>query len=193
VSFVAPFPEPNLPQRLAINNTMILCTQKDWYYDDPRVAQGVKDTLNGWIGDEQKTCPSLKLQAGGIKDDTFWESNLNATFRAHFLTFWFGLYAAPETRRLASYWNDRHPRGMWDYRWGDQQWWPRPVSMFGVGDVANEIDRWDMINTGNGKYVVHKLWPRQGTTKGGAYFKPTGMTRLDRDLVYNVTSKPLGY
>ena len=40
VSFVSPFPEPNLPGRLAKNRSKMLCTQDEWYFDDPRVAQG---------------------------------------------------------------------------------------------------------------------------------------------------------
>lgn len=88
----------------------------------------------------------------------------------------FGLYTAPETKRLARYWNYWHPRGMWDYRWGDQQWWPRPISMFGSGDVSAEIDHYDEINTDNEQYVVHKLWPRAGTIPKGRYFHPNGST-----------------
>ena len=45
-------------------------------------------------------------------------------------------------------------------RWGDQQWWPRPISMFGEGNLNKEIDHYDEINTDNEKYLVHKLWPR---------------------------------
>jgi len=199
VSFVAPFPEPNLPRRLARQDTKMMVTQNGWYYDDPRVAQGVRQCLDGWVADQNKYCKGPnnpnggKLVAGGRNDPTFWESNLNATFRAHFLVFWLGLYTAPETYSLAKYWNDWHPRGMWDYRWGDQQWWPRPISMFGEGNIAKEIDHYDLINTDNGKYVVHKLWPRQGTVTKGRYFNAEGSTRKDRDLVYNITSKPFIY
>lgn len=195
VSFVAPFPEPNLPLKLATKNTKMMVTQNGWYYDDPRVAQGVHQCLNSWISDQTKLCKSknLPLVPSGKDDPTFWESNLNATFRAHFLTFWFGLYTAPETYSLARYWNDWHPRGMWDFRWGDQQWWPRPISMFGTGNVAQEIDHYDLINTDNEKYLVHKLWPRYGTISKGLYFNASGSTRRDRDLVYNITSKPFIY
>jgi len=195
VSFVAPFPEPNLPKRLVNLNAKMMVTQNGWYYDDPRVAQGVHQCLNGWIADQNTYCKgqNLNLVANGRGDPTFWESNLNATFRAHFLTFWLGLYTAPETYSLAKYWNEWHPRGMWDYRWGDQQWWPRPISMFGEGNVAQEIDHFDLINTDNQKYLVHKLWPRYGTITKGLYFKAEGSTRADRDLVYNITSKPFIY
>ena len=51
---------------------------------------------------------------------------------------------------MSKYWNDWHPFGQWDYRWGDQQWWPRPIAVFGTGDLDKEIDRYDLINTDNG-------------------------------------------
>ena len=196
VSFVAPFPEPNLPLRLASKETKMMVTQNGWYYDDPRVAQGVHQCLTSWTNEQSKLCSSTgssTLIPGGIQNSVFWESNLNATFRAHFLTFWLGLYTAPETYSLAKYWNDWHPRGMWDYRWGDQQWWPRPIAMFGTGDINREIDHYDEINTDNNKYLVHKLWPRYGTIVKGRYFNESGSTKADRDAVYAVTSKPFIY
>jgi hypothetical protein len=206
VSFVAPFPEPNLPKRLVTKNVQMMATQNGWYYDDSRVAQGVLQCLNSWIAERSKECNDVLTRAGsgtsnnngqlqpqGRTDPTFWEANQNATFRAHFLTFWFGLYDSPETHSLAQYWNDWHPRGMWDYRWGDQQWWPRPIAMFGTGDVSREIDHYDTINTDNEKYLVHKLWPRYGTISKGLYFNVSGSTKLDRDRIYNITSKPFIY
>lgn len=24
-------------------------------------------------------------------------------------------------------------------RWGDQQWWPRPIAMFGTGNISRDI------------------------------------------------------
>ena len=45
-------------------------------------------------------------------------------------------------------------------RWGDQQWWPRPIAMFGEGNLNKEIDHYDTINTDNERYLVHKLLPR---------------------------------
>jgi hypothetical protein len=82
---------------------------------------------------------------------------------------------------------------MWDYRWGDQQWWPRPISMFGSGDVSAEIDHYDEINTDNEQYVVHKLWPRAGTIPKGRYFHPNGSTKAHREAVYNKHAKAFIY
>eukprot|EP01034_Spumella_vulgaris_P033319 gene33319-41117_t len=156
VSFVAPFPEPNLPARLAKNGSMMLCTANGWYQDDPRVCNGVRQCLTSYIDQESKRCnaklnPNFpadnKLVPGGFGDQTFWEGNLNTTFRAHFLTYWLGLYTAPEVKSLARYWNDWHPKGMWDFRWGDQQWWPRPIAVFGEGEIKREVDHYDTINT----------------------------------------------
>ncbi len=78
---------------------------------------------------------------------------------------------------------------MWDYRWGDQQWWPRPIAMYGTGDLDRDIDRYDLINTDNGKFVVHKLWPRQGTVLKTQYFNVTGSTRKYRDMLYKEAAK----
>lgn len=200
VSFVAPFPEPNLPGRLARNGSMMMCTANGWYQDDPRICQGVRQCLSSYIDEESKRCTASqlpaegKLVAGGAGDGVFWENNLNTTFRAHFLTYWLGLYTAPETKRLARHWNDWHPRGMWDYRWGDQQWWPRPIAMFGSGDTLREVDHYEEVNTDNGRYVVHKEWPRWGTIPKSLYFNAVnGTTRQSRDAIYKEASKKFIY
>ena len=44
-----------------------------------------------------------------------------------------------------------------------------------------------------GKYVVHKLWPRQGTVKTTQYFNVSGSTRRDRDAKYAEASKKFIY
>jgi hypothetical protein len=133
--------------------------------------------------------PGKRLTPGGVDATIFWESNFNATFRAHFLVYWLGLYAAPETKALALFWNEWDPWGMWDFRWGDQQWWPRPLAVFGTGNVSKEIYVYDDINTDNEKYVVHKLWPRFGTIKSTNYFNYSGSTRAQRDALYEVSAK----
>ena len=56
VSFVSPFPEPNLPKRLALNGTYMMATQKGWYYDDPRISQGVQYCLESFVENEIKRC-----------------------------------------------------------------------------------------------------------------------------------------
>ena len=66
--------------------------------------------------------------------------------------------------------------------------------MFGSGKVAEEIEHYDVINTDNEKYLVHKLWPRFGTVgKGAPYFNESGSTKQERDEVYAVASKPFIY
>jgi hypothetical protein len=201
VSFVNKFPEPNLPKKLSTRGTKMLVTADGWYYDDPRIAQGVKQCLFSYIDTETKRCKNelifqqnkaFKLSPVGLERSIFWESNLNATFRAHFLTFWLGLYTSPEVKSLAKYWNDVHPRGMWDYRWGDQQWWPRPIAVFGTGNVSGEVDHYNEINTENEKYVVHKLWPRYWTVPKTNYFffqNNKTFTKSDRDEVYKISAK----
>ena len=176
VSFVAPFPEPNLPHKLAKMGVKMLGTQNVWYHDDARVVQGISQCLNSYIDDESTNCqkklkkyvsenknkekkdgietvkgfkvpasPSLLwLIPGGQNATVFWEGNLNTTFRAHFLVFWLGLYAAPEVKSMARYWNDWHPKGMWDYRWGDQQWWPRPLSVYGSGNLEKDLYQYEV-------------------------------------------------
>jgi hypothetical protein len=196
VSFVAPFPESNLPLRLAAKGIKMMATQQKWYYDDPRIANGIRQCLNNYVSEESKRCSSdikdkatKSLTPGGIQANLFWESNLNATFRSHFLVYWLGLYSAPEVHHLARHWNDWNPRGMWDYRWGDQQWWPRPLSMFSHGDIDRDIERYDTINTDNERYVVHKLWPRQWTVEKTRYFNLSGSTRSVRDALFTEAAK----
>jgi len=93
-----------------------------------------------------------------------------------------------------------------DYRWGDQQWWPRPLAMFGSGNLEREIDVFDEINTDNEKFVVHKQWPRyqtiphvryfeDGRDRNGSFIIPGGLSvkkmagRKRRDGLYERASK----
>eukprot|EP01039_Chlorochromonas_danica_P010022 gene10022-11083_t len=202
VSFAAPFPEPNLPLMMAEAESFMLVTQNNWYHDDPRISQGVHLCLKSYLTAELKHCNGLITQSNnkvaelvpsGISNPTFWETNFNTTFRAHFLVFWFGLYTAPQVKHLARFWNEFHPRGMWDFRWGDQQWWPRPIVMFGSGDLSKEIIHYDKINTDNGKFVVHKEWPRWGTIPLVNYYNVNGSSREERNERYRVASKKFIY
>jgi hypothetical protein len=209
VSFVRPFPEPNLPLMMARQETKMMITQRQWYLDDGRIVQGTRSCLDAYIDQESKRCvkgavagsplPATAtkepywLRPNGINATILWEGNLNLTFRAHFCVFWLGLYAAPETKAMAKFWNDWHPRGMWDFRWGDQQWWPRPVSMFGTGNLSSDIYAYEELNTlfEEKGYVVHKLWPRFGTIKMSRYFNFSGTTRAVRDGMYNTSAPKL--
>ena len=191
VSFLKGFPEPNLPYKMSKGGHMAMGTQKEWYYDDPRVANGVKFCLENFMENETKQCkrdhkiPEKSLHPAGINDPTLWESNLNRTFRSHFMTYWLGLYTSPEVKLLAKHWNDFHPHGMWDYRWGDQQWWPRPIAMFTNTSISITIDQYDMIDTDNDKYVKHKEYPRSATLKDCVYLNISHpITRLQRDECY---------
>lgn len=197
VSFVSPFPEPNLPMRLISKGAKMLATQKEWYLDSPRVSQGIKSCLNAFVKAENKLCAKtfpqykhVELEPSGYQGhEIFWEGNMNATFRAHFLVFWLGLYSSPEVKVLAKFWNDWHPHGMWDYRWGDQQWWPRPMAMFSEGTALTDIDRYDEIDTENEKYVVHKDWPLFGTLMKTNYFHVNGSSKNDRMKLYYEAAK----
>jgi hypothetical protein len=129
VSFVAPFPEPNLALKLASRGAKMMGTHDKWFNDDSRVSQGIKKCVHSYIDLESKRCQTLKannnpgtkslllLKPGGLKASIFWEGNMRATFRAHFVVFWLGLYHAPEVKAMSKYWNNWHPEGMWDYRY----------------------------------------------------------------------------
>jgi hypothetical protein len=220
VSFVAPFPMPNLPYQMSKEQHLMMMTTKDFYTDDPRISQGVNPCLQSFVHEEIKYCGLSKndqeahavqidynpwtwvnmneqnnlLRPGGGNDTTFFEKSMNLTFRAHFLVYWLGLYTAPEAIYMAKYWNDWHPRGMWDFRWGDQQWWPRPIAMLGNGNLDKEIWHATELESDNERYVVHKLWPRQGTVPKTQYYDPfTGTTKAERDARYAIAAKPLVY
>ena len=190
VSFVAPFPEPNLPLRLASKGRKMLVTQQQWYYDDARIANGVEWCLHNYVKDQSVKCGTPEkaedhwLRPAGMGDPTFWETTFNTTFRAHFLVFWLGLYAAPEVKSMAKFWNDWGPHGMWHFRWGDQQWWPRPISMFDAEPLSSSIDHYRLIDTDNGKYVVHKLYPLSATLRDVNYFSWNGTTPRQRKKMY---------
>lgn len=194
VFFMKAFPEPNLPRKLAYQETYMMSTDAGWYQDDPRISQGVRDCLWNFVDQEAKVCgKDYQLKPGGIDNPTFWETTYNTTFRAHLLVYWLGLYTSPETYSLAKHWNS-WPRGMWDYRWGDQQWWPRPIAMFGSGNLHKEIIHYVNISTDNREYVDHKLWPRWGTIPKTRYFNFThGTTKSQRDELYRIASKAFIY
>ncbi len=194
VSFINKnFPETNLPLRMVKNEAMALSTQKEWYSDMPAVANGVKFCLENHLENETKQCkrdhtkPELSLHSAGYLDGTFWEKP-EITFRSHFMIFWLGLYTSPECKLLSKHWNEFHPHGMWDYRWGDQQWWPRPIHIFTNTSINITIDKFTLIDSDNDKYVKHKEIPRAYTLKDCVYLNiSTPVNRLQREVCYNNT------
>lgn len=209
VSFVNSFPLPNLPLVMAQQGAKMLITTRDWYNDDPRICQGIRQCLQNYLHDENKIChmayhkdkdlaglathqaaiDGSELIPGGINYTVFWENNMNVTFRSHFVAFWLGIYTSPQVKYFAQYWNDWDPRGMWDYRWGDQQYWPRPLALFGNGNLTQEILHYEDFNSDNEKYVVHKMWPRQWTVSSTNYFSYQGSNRSLRDQLYTIAAK----
>jgi hypothetical protein len=132
VSFVAPFPEPNLALKLAARGAKLMGTHKKWFNDDKRVSQGIKKCVHSYIDMESVRCQKSKgkittnllwkrdvlwLKPGGLRASILWKDDMRATLRAHFVVLWLGLYDAPEVKAMSKYWNDWHPRGMWDYRY----------------------------------------------------------------------------
>jgi hypothetical protein len=129
VSFVAPFPEPNLALKLASRGAKLMGTHDESFNDDSRVSQGVKKCIHSYIDMESIRCQKsdgnsmsvpknlLWLKPGGLQAAIFWKDDMRATFRAHFVVLWLGLYDAPEVKALSKHWNDWHPKGMWDYRY----------------------------------------------------------------------------
>jgi hypothetical protein len=193
VSFVSPFPEPNLPLRMVQHQSKMIVSEAEWYCDDWRIAQGNRQCLNDWINVEKSRCGGkhVPMNPGG-QDTVLLEGNLNLTIRSHFITYWLGLYDAPETKALAQFWNGFHPRGMWDYRWGDQQWWTRPIAMFSDGNVSRDIDKfWELNSTEDGKFVRHKLWPLVLTIDKTTYFNLTGSTPAVRRENYLASVRKL--
>lgn len=193
VSFTAPFPEPNLPLRMVRSGSKMIVSEAEWYCDDWRIAQGNRLCLNDWMTKEKARCGGKHVpMIPGAQNTVLLEGNLNLTIRSHFITYWLGIYDAPETKALAEFWNGFHPRGMWDYRWGDQQWWTRPIAMFGDGNVSRDIDKfWELNSTDNGKFVRHKLWPMVLTIDKTVYFNSTGSTAMVRRENYLTTVKKL--
>ena len=191
VSFISPFPEPNLPLRMAARGSKMISSERGWYCDDWRIAQGCKQALSSWIDLEKQRCGDAKMQmVPGGRDTVLFEGNFNLTIRSHFITYWLGLYDAPETKALAEHWNNFHPRGMWDYRWGDQQWWTRPIAMYGDGNVDRDIEHYYELNSTDGDggaFVQHKLWPLALTVGQTQYFNLSGSTRQVRRANYEAT------
>lgn len=209
VSFATTFPLTNIPLLMAEQRAKMLITTREWYNDDPRICQGIRQCLQHYLHDENRVCrmayhkgkdlsvlateqagaDGAELIPGGINYTVFWENNMNVTFRSHFVVFWLGLYTAPQVKHFAKYWNDWDPRGMWDYRWGDQQYWPRPLALFGNGNLSQEILHYEDFNSDNEKYVVHKMWPRQWTVSSTNYFSYQGSNRTARDQLYAIAAK----
>jgi hypothetical protein len=192
VTFAQPFPIANLPLRLVQNSARLFISHYGWYYDAPQVSNGQRGCLDNFIANENKICmtSSNNLIPSGLESHSLlWETNLNTTVMAHFLVFWFGIYAAQETVHLARYWNNYHPWGMWDFRWGDQQWWPRPLSMFSEQHISKDIDHFGIIETENGKYVLHKAYPLHLTLKDTSYYNSSGSNKESRKIAYEIAAK----
>ena len=73
VSFVKPFPEPNLPKRMQQGGRKMLVTQKQWYYDDPHSHR--RRTLSGQVyGGRVERCSEVtgdkvELRGGTTRPD----------------------------------------------------------------------------------------------------------------------------
>lgn len=94
---------------------------------------------------------------------------------------------------ICTYFNDRSILYTYICVYIDQQWWPRPLAMYGSGNLSAEINHYDTINTDNGKYVVHKVYPLSATVPIVSYFNMSGSTKKHRQHLYAEASKRFIY
>lgn len=218
VSFISSFPSRNLPLLLAKHHAKVLVTQKDYYDDAPQVSQGVFNCLYSYLDIINSNCNldtkyRYEFQPSGyVSHEIFWRGNtmLKTTFRAHFTIFWLGLYSSPEVHSMAKYWNSFHPDGIfrinevltssfliiylfigqWAYRWGDQQYWPRPMSMFSSASHLDDVYHYNELDTENNSvYLVHKLYPLSFTLREVNYFVVNGSNKEERLAKYRIAKK----
>lgn len=189
VIFPKTMPENNFPLVMVKQGSVLLYTQDVPLLDNWQVAQGVRQALMNYTLAETARCSLPEkdslLLAGGRNDPLLWEGDLKKTIKSHFIVFWLGIYTAPETVEMARYWNEYHPKGMWDYRWTDQQWFPRPISMFGRSDTKTELYHYDALDETMGQYVQHKTYWRYKTLSKSKYFDPiNGSNSTSREAAY---------
>lgn len=193
VAFTQAFPEPNLAGKMASAGAQLLMTHKQFLVEPLTIVKGVKAAQMSYIEQESARCSASEFEAGGTKqllpggrgDPLFWEGEFQKTFKSHLMVAWLGLYQSPEVKAMAKHFNDFHPGGMWVNRWGDQEWWPRPLATFGVGQTEKEILKVWEIDEDLGWYVVHKNFPRYWTLQHVAYYDPIhGSTPESRERAY---------
>ena len=159
ILFHKAFPESNIPHHMAEKRLSVL-TPHHTYYSDHLVAfdNAILNAMVSFVKQERKYCydlslssqhpsatnhrqsvPFLKLAPGGHRDLTFWDQYNAKTWSSNIFFFWLGLYSAPEVLHFSHFWNEFTP-GAWEYRWGDQQYWPRVLALFGEGNVKRELN-----------------------------------------------------
>lgn len=93
-------------------------------------------------------CIAMRRQACTQAADA-QTGDLQRNFRAHavlavqvftseFVGGWLGFFTSPELLLYGVMWNN-FPGGMWQYRWGDQQFWKTAVGLFDDGAHVEDV------------------------------------------------------
>jgi hypothetical protein len=72
-----------------------------------------------------------------------WFEDDTAIYFSEFVGGWLGLYSSPELLEYARVWN-YWPDGMWEWRWGDQQFWTKANGLFDDGSGIIDWSSWKL-------------------------------------------------
>lgn len=180
--FTKPFPEPNLPLKMARAGAYLL-GPGGGLVDDGKASIGLHAPVDAYVAMESSYCNGfhrerhIALLPGGLSNKTFFRTDL--TVMGYFVVTWLGLYTSPESMHFGQFWNSFHPHGIWDYRWTDQQWWPRPIALFGSGNLTKEVLHLAEFDPDQVDNVFHKLVCKN-PLQSYQLFRWEGMTRAER-------------
>lgn len=74
-------------------------------------------------------------------------------------------------------------------RWGDQQYWPRPLALFSEQDIATDYDHFSQLDADAGVYMSHKPYPLFLTVRTTSYFHINGSNKETRLKLYTEAAK----
>ena len=75
------------------------------------------------------------------------------------------------------------------YRWGDQQYWPRPLAMFSEQNYSTDYDHFSQLDAETGLYMAHKPYPLFLTLRTTSYFNMNGSDKEYRRKQYVEAAK----
>lgn len=143
IKFIKPLVEDFINDRVVPKRSVLFHSMES--IEDPSCAINLNHAISSFLGFESSLCERSLVAVRN--DDEF--KNETTMYYSNFIGGWLGLFTSPEMLHFSNFWYNYEP-GMWEHRWGDQQFWTKAVGLFHTKERVISLEEY------RNEYFKHK-------------------------------------
>lgn len=143
IKFLKPLDEDFINDRVVPKRSVLFHTMET--FDHAVCAVNLNHAVSSFLSSESSLCQRSLVAVRN--DDVFKDET--SIYYSNFMGGWLGLFTSPEMLHFSNFWYNYEP-GMWEHRWGDQQFWTKAVGLFHMKERVMSLEEY------RNQYFKHK-------------------------------------